>query len=70
MTQGNLNGIRYKDEILQQHVEPFMQNNPEVAMFQHNNARPNTTRICTAFLADAGIEVMDWPGKSPSPHPS
>ena len=21
-------------------------------------------RVCTAFLADAGIDVMDWPAKS------
>ena len=31
--QGNLNGVRYRDEILQQQVEPFMQNHPEVEMF-------------------------------------
>ena len=43
--QGNLNGIRYRDEILQQHVEPFMQNNPEVEMFQHHDPRPHTARI-------------------------
>ena len=35
--QGNLNGVRYRDEILQQQVQPFMQNHPEVEMFQHDN---------------------------------
>ena len=40
----NLNGVRYRDEILQQ-VEPFMQNHPEVEMFQHDNTRPHTARV-------------------------
>ena len=31
--QGNLNGVWYRDEILQQQVELFMQNYPEVEMF-------------------------------------
>ena len=66
--QGNLNGVWYRDEILQQ-VEPFIQNHPEVEMFQHDNTRPRTARVCTAFLADAGIEVMDWPAKSPDINP-
>ena len=67
--QGNLNGVRYRDEILQQQVEPFMQNHPEVEMLQHDNTRPHTARVCTAFLADAGIVVMDWPVKSPDINP-
>ena len=66
--QGNLNGVRYRDEILQQQVEPFMQNHPEVEMF-HDNTRPHTARVCTAFLADAGVVVMDWPAKSPDINP-
>ena len=40
-----------------------------VEMFQHDNVRPNTARISTAFLADAGIDVMDWPAKSPDLNP-
>ena len=67
--QGNLNRVQYRDEILQQQVEPFMQNHPEVEMFQHDNTRPHTARVCTAFLADAGIVVMDWPAKSPHINP-
>ena len=67
--QGNLNGVRYRDEILQQQVESFMQNHPEVEMFQHDNTRPHIARVSTAFLADAGIVVMDWPAKSPDINP-
>ena len=44
-----------------------MQNHPK--MFQHENARPHTARICTAFLADAGIDVMDLPAKFPDLNP-
>ena len=42
-----------------------MQNHPEVEMFQHDNIRPHTAKVCTTFLTDAGIDVMDWPAKSP-----
>ena len=67
--QGNLIGVRCRDEILQQQVEPFMQNHPEVEMFQHDNTRPHTARVCTAFLANAGIDVMDCKAKSPDINP-
>ena len=43
--QRNLNGVRYRDETLQQQVEPFMQNPPEVEMFQHDN----TTTHCQSL---------------------
>ena len=67
--QENLNGVRYRDEILQQQLEPFMHNHLEVEMFQHDNTRPHTASVCTAFLVDAGIDVMDWPTKSPDLNP-
>ena len=66
---GNLTGARYRDEILQQHVLPFMQQHPEVTTFQHDNARPHTARICTEFLQQNDINVMDWPAKSPDLSP-
>ena len=43
--QRNLNGVRYRDEILQRQVEPFMQNHPEVEMFQPDNTRPHTASL-------------------------
>ena len=30
---------------------------------------PHTARVCTAFLGDAGIDVMFWPAKSPDINP-
>ena len=67
--QGNLNAMRYRDEILQEHVKPFMQNHPEVEMFQHDNTRPHTAGVRTAFLGDAGIDMMNWSAKSPDINP-
>ncbi len=32
-------------------------------------ARPHTDRICTAYLDQQGIEVMDWPSISPDLNP-
>ena len=31
--QVNLNGVQYRDKILQQQVEPFVQNHPEVEIY-------------------------------------
>ena len=44
----NLNGQRYRDEIL----------------FQHDNARPHVARICRDFLANENIRVIPWPALS------
>ncbi len=32
----------------------------------HGNVRPHTARICTAYIYEQGIEVMDWPSRSPT----
>lgn len=64
---GTLTAQRYCDEILQQHLVPIMQNNGR--MFQHDNARPHTARITTAFLQHNNIPVLPWPSKSPDLNP-
>ena len=66
---GNLNGVKHRDEILQQQVGPFMQNHPKVDISQHDNTQQHPARSCTAFLTDARIDVMDWPAKSPGLNP-
>ena len=53
--QGTLNGVWYRDEILQQQVEPFMQNHPEVEMFQHDKTRPHTARVAQHSLLMLGL---------------
>ena len=45
---GNLNAQRYHDEILRPVVVPFIRRHH--LMFQHDNARPHVSRICTQFL--------------------
>ena len=69
VVQGNLTGIRYRDEILSRHVHPFMTNHPDVDLFQHDNARPHIARVCQAYLQNAGIHVMEWPAKLPDLSP-
>ena len=66
VVNGNLPVVHYRDEILAQHIQPFMRAHQEVEIFQHNNARPYTARVCTAFCKNAGIEVIDWPAESPN----
>ena len=46
--QGNLTAQRYIDAILQPHVVPVMAN--ANAVYQHDNARPHTARLTTAYL--------------------
>ena len=63
--RGNLNAIRYRDEILSFHLVPFLQ--------QHNltlqQACPHVARICTAYLQAHNIDVLPWPAFSPDLNP-
>lgn len=65
---GNLNGQRYRDEILRPIVVPFMELH-NVGTFQHDNARPHTARISRDFLQEEDIHVLDWPPYSPDMSP-
>ena len=38
-------------------------------MFQHDNARPHNTRICTQFLDAENVPVGPWPVYSPDMSP-
>lgn len=64
---GNLTAQRYCDEIIRPHVIPFM--NRQNVIFQHDNARPHTARLTTAFLAQNNIQVLPWPSRSPDLNP-
>lgn len=63
--QGNLTGARYRDEILGPHVLPFMRQHPQITKLQQDNARPHSARICNDFLQQNGVEILEWPSKSP-----
>ncbi|KAK7918876.1 hypothetical protein WMY93_010160 [Mugilogobius chulae] len=43
--EGNLNGLRCRDEILRPVVLPFLEQVGAGALFQHDNARPHVTLV-------------------------
>jgi len=66
---GNLNGQRYLEEILQPLVIPGLQQIGPNAVLQDDNARPHRARAVNAFLHQAGINRMPWPANSPDLNP-
>ena len=54
--RGNLNAIRYRDEILSPHLVPFLQQHN--LTLQQDNARPHVARICRAYLQAHTIDVL------------
>ena len=64
---GNLNGQRYRDEILRPIVVPFVRLHH--LTFQQDNARPHVARICMDFLGEEDIDVLNWPPYSPDMSP-
>lgn len=66
---GTLNAERYVEEILNEHVGPFMSSMGENTIFMHDNARPHTARIVNDYLQEVGINPMEWPARSPDINP-
>ena len=66
---GNLNAVRYRDEILAREVVPFINRNRRALVFQQDNARPHTARVTTNFLQRNNVNVMPWPSRSPDFNP-
>ena len=69
VVNGNLNSIRYRDEILAPVVIPYLQNLGPNAIFQDENARSHRARIVNDFLQQHGVTRMDWPSRSPDLNP-
>ena len=67
--QGNLNGQRYRDEILRPLVVPALQRIGQQAVLQDDNARPHRARVVNTFLQQAGVNRTDWPACSPDLNP-
>ncbi len=67
--EGNLTAQRYIDEVLEATVFLFLQANPEVLIFQQDNARPHSARITIAQLQENNVKVLPWPAFSPDPSP-
>lgn len=66
---GTLNAERYVEEILNEHVGPFMARMDRHGILMHDNARPHTARIVHDYLEEVGIELMQWPARSPDLNP-
>ena len=65
---GNLNAVRYREDILLPHVVPFLQAHPDMAL-QHDNANSQTASSVHDFLQDRNVAVLPWPVKSPDLNP-
>ena len=62
VVDGRFTGARYRDEILNCHVVPFIQRHGGI--LQHDKARPHVARVCTDFLQTQNINVLPWPAVS------
>ena len=67
MAAGTLTAVRYRDEILDPIVRPFAGAIGNNFILMQDNARPHTARL--TYLYHEGIDVMDWPARSPDLNP-
>ena len=65
---GNLNVVRYREDILLPHVLPFLQAHPDMNL-QHDNATSHIARSVLDFLQDRNVSVLPWQGKRPDLNP-
>ena len=63
--RGNLNAIRYRDEILQPLVVPQLQLIGADSILQDDNAKPHRANIVKTFIRQQGINPLPWPANSP-----
>ena len=66
---GNLTGLRYRDEILNHQVLPYAGAVGDGFVLVDDNARPHRHHEVDAYLNDNGVDRMDWPSKSPDLNP-
>ncbi len=68
--EGTMNAERYI-KVLEQHMFPsrrrLFQGRP--CVFQHENAKPHTAAITTAWLRSRRVRVLNWPACSPDLSP-
>ena len=57
---GNMTAARYRDEVLMLWLEPHMDGHAlaDRSIFQQAKAPPHTTRLTTAFLWNAAVDVL------------
>ena len=67
--QGTLNAVKYRDDILDPIVLPFLQQRNSDDVFRHDNARCHVARVCQVLLNQNHICVLPWPALSPDLSP-
>ena len=67
VVEGVLNGERYVNEIINPVIVPTLQQHN--LQLQQDNARPHTCRMAKAALEDAGVQILQWPARSPDLSP-
>ena len=65
--QGVLTTRKYIDDILRPEVEPHIDNHAlaDRPMFKQDGPTPHKAHVTADFLANAAIDVLLWPAKSP-----
>jgi hypothetical protein len=62
---GNLTGIRYRDEIVQPYVIPFIQAQANNVTCQQDNARPHVARVVRDYMTQQNVDLSPCPAVSP-----
>ena len=65
---GNLNAVRYCDEIIRPTVHPYIRDRHSDTL-QQDNARPHVARHTRDTLRQLNIPTLDWPARSPDLSP-
>ena len=65
-----MNSQKYRDDILQNVVLPFLQGNAGLNLiYQDDNATPHRTRIVTTYKQQNNIPCIEWPANFPDGSP-
>ena len=63
--RGSLTALKYRDEILDSIVRPFLGATGDNARLVQDNARSHTAYVIQDSLEQESIETIDWPSRSP-----
>lgn len=66
---GNMTARRYIDDVLRPELVPLLRRQRHVRVFQQDNAKAHTARITSAYLRQQGVNLLDWPSRSPDLSP-
>ena len=69
--RGNMNNVRYRNDIIDPHVLPLVRGMRGQDTFQQDNAPPHRAQATIAHLQANNIRVMTpWPANSPDLNPT